>query len=93
MEPQTPALHKQFDRDHFIEMVLLSYTEDRIEYYPNGVIKRKLVLAFCHTEDQYCVLETNYNEDGSILDKEKGYAYRRIYDTKTVGFYPTTSKI
>ena len=84
---QQHQLHKSYDREHFVEMVMLSYTEDRVEYYPSGKPKRKLEVIFCSQEDQYCILETNYNEDGSLLDNDKGYTFRRIYDKKTIGYY------
>ena len=87
-----PVLHKPYDKDHFIEMVMLSFTEDRIEYYSSGALKRKLSIIFCKEENQYCLLETNYNEDGSLLDMEKGYTFRRIYESKTVGYYKDNTK-
>ena len=84
---QQHQLHKSYDREHFVEMVMLSYTEDRVEHYPNGKPKRKLEVIFCSKEDQYCLLETNYNEDGTLLDIDKGYTFRRIYNKKTIGYY------
>ena len=87
MESQVPELHKRYDLEHFVEMVLLSYEEERIEYYPNGKTKRKLETIFCNQENQYCLLETNYNDDGSLLNIDKGYTYRKIYDKKTIGYY------
>ena len=89
-EGQQPLLHKPYDKEHYVEMLHMSNYEDRKEYYPNGILKRKLQLVFCKVENKYSVLETNYNEDGSLLDVAKGYTFRYIYDNKTVGHYKNT---
>ena len=82
-----PQLHKLYDKEHYVEMVLCSNLEPRTEYYSSGIVKRRLEVVFCDEERKYCILETNYNPDGSLLDTDKGFTYRRIYHHKTIGYY------
>lgn len=88
-----PLLHKLYDKEHFIEMVLLSIDDDRIEYYQNGKIKRKLMVTFCNKENQYCLLESNYNDDGTLIDNKNKYTFRRIYINKTIGYFINTINV
>jgi len=87
-------LYKEYDNEHFIEMIICSNFEPRIEYYTSKQnydkqIKRKLEVIFCEKENEYCILETNYNIDGTLLDINKGYTFRRIYSKKTIGYHKT----
>ena len=54
----THILHKPYDKEHYVEMVLCSNIEPRTESYSSGITKRCLEIIFCDKEKEYCILET-----------------------------------